>query len=164
MKLDLDRHVRGRSRLAVAEALSLDPADAAAELMPARVVLSGTLTVDNLEARVLVHGELTVRAELICDRCLEPFAGDFTAMVEITVIRDAGGEGDDDAWVIHQRSGEVELDEPLRQAAVLSLPLKRLCREECRGLCAGCGANLNLEACSCPAAADDPQWGPLPAE
>lgn len=162
MKIDLDRHPAGRSRLAVHEHLALEPPQEAATLVPPLAELSGALTVDNLEARMLVHGELTVSAELVCDRCLEPFAGSFAATVDVTIIRDATAEDEDDPWVIQQRSGEVDLVEALRQAAVLGLPIKRLCSEECRGLCAGCGANLNLEECRCPPSVVDLRWEGLP--
>ncbi len=44
----------------------------------------------------------------------------------------------------------LDLSAWARDAVALSLPEKILCREECAGLCAGCGANLNVEACRCP--------------
>ncbi len=43
----------------------------------------------------------------------------------------------------------------------LSLPMKVVCREECRGLCPGCGANLNRERCRCGPRAVDPRLAPL---
>jgi uncharacterized protein len=40
---------------------------------------------------------------------------------------------------------------------MLALPTRPLCDENCRGLCGGCGANLNREPCACSASADDPR-------
>ena len=48
----------------------------------------------------------------------------------------------------------VDLDDLLRQQLYLSLPVKNLCAEECRGLCPGCGANLNQADCTCGAGED----------
>jgi uncharacterized protein len=123
--------------------------------LPAQAALHGELVVDNLDLRVLVHGQLLVGVAVVCDRCLEPFHGEYTADVDVVVVRARvaePGEGETDAWVIHQRTGEVDLDEPLREAALLALPQKLLCAEECRGLCPTCGANLNDGACHCPQA------------
>lgn len=152
MKLDLDRQGSGRTRLEVDERL----ATGAEEPLPAEVELRGCLTVDNLEGRILVTGSLEAATVAVCDRCLEDFACRFTAPVEITVLRAPSFEGELDPWVIHQRSGEVDLDEPLREAALLGLPQKLLCDESCRGLCLRCGANLNLETCGCSAGDADP--------
>ena len=49
---------------------------------------------------------------------------------------------------------KVDLDDLLRQQLYLSLPVKNLCAEECRGLCPGCGANLNQADCTCGAGED----------
>ncbi len=150
MKLDLDRQGAGRTRLAVDEHLTLDQDP---ELgLPATASLRGELSVDNLESRVVVQGTLRVSAAATCDRCLEDFEAEFAADVEIVIVRARSPEGELDSWVIHQRSGEVDLDEPLREAALLALPQKMLCAEDCRGICPTCGANLNRESCDCPAA------------
>ncbi len=162
MKYDLDRQPQGRFLVTVAEVIVIEPPAAMSETLPDRVALTGELTVDNLEARVLLRGELAAEAELACDRCLENYRARFEAPVEITILRDRSSEDEADVCVIHQRSGEVDLGAPLREAALLALPLKRLCGEQCRGLCSGCGANLNLEPCRCPARRHDPRWDQLP--
>jgi uncharacterized protein len=160
MKLDLDRQGGGRTRLAVDERLALgeDP-----ELgLPAEVTLRGVLVVDNLESRAIVQGTLQVSALVTCDRCLEEFAAEYPADLEVVVVRARSAEGELDAWVIHQRTGEVDLEEPLREAALLALPQKMLCGESCRGLCPTCGTNLNRESCNCPPVAADPREEEFP--
>jgi uncharacterized protein len=47
------------------------------------------------------------------------------------------------------QGAEIDLTPLIREQILLSLPLRPLCTEECRGLCAGCGVNLNKEACRC---------------
>src|SRR5215218_4717895 len=55
----------------------------------------------------------------------------------------------------------VDLEPLAREALVLDLPLAPLCREDCRGLCPTCGADLNLGDCDCPPADIDPRWAAL---
>ncbi len=159
MKLDLERTELGASELPVAGELALDFGPAG----PSTVTVAGTLRVDNLESRFVLRGELQARGEAVCDRCLETFALDFPVPVEIVVLRDAGSEDDDsDTPVIHQRQGEVDLTEALLEAAALAVPLQRVCREECRGLCPGCGIDLNRDTCDCQQDDSDPRWAGLP--
>ncbi len=108
--------------------------------------------------RVRLRGLLEVDLRLICDRCLDSYpyalAADFQASLEVGAIDDGAAVSD------HLCSAEVmetvSLAEPvvdvfdlLAQQLFLSLPLKRLCREECRGLCPRCGADLNEGECGC---------------
>ena len=158
MKLDLDRQRLGRSHLDVAERLGLD----VEAPLPAEVELRGRLTVDNLESRMVVLGTLAATAAAVCDRCLEDFVCEFEAGIEIVVLRDTATDEVSDPWVIHQRRGEVDLTESLRQAALLGMPQKMLCAAECRGLCPHCGVNRNREACPCAEQAGDPRWDDLP--
>ena len=44
---------------------------------------------------------------------------------------------------------------------LLAVPLKALCREDCKGLCPGCGRNRNRESCDCAALARDARWAAL---
>jgi uncharacterized protein len=53
------------------------------------------------------------------------------------------------------------LEDVLREQVLLAVPLKAICREDCKGLCPQCGKNLNLETCSCDNAITDPRWGAL---
>jgi uncharacterized protein len=161
MKLDLDRQGPGRTHLDVDERL----ATGASGPLPSVVGLRGCLTVDNLESRVLVTGVLAGDAVAVCDRCLEDFTCSFETVVEIVVLRDpTSDEGELDSWVIHERSSEVDLDESLREAALLGLPLKFLCADTCRGLCPHCGANRNRESCACAQDATDSCWDELPGQ
>jgi uncharacterized protein len=55
----------------------------------------------------------------------------------------------------------VDLDELVREQILLGLPSRRLCREECKGLCPKCGADLNAGDCSCEQGEADPRWSAL---
>jgi uncharacterized protein len=49
----------------------------------------------------------------------------------------------------------------LREQVLLSLPVRTLCKPDCKGLCSHCGANRNLQPCSCDEGTNDPRWEAL---
>ncbi len=161
MKLNLDTLPAGRSDHEVEFVCALDPDEPSA----GEVAASGLLTVDNTDSRVLVGGRLTAEGTADCDRCLATFPLAYEADVDVQIVRSnapAPGE-DSDTWILHQARGPVDLAEPLREAVVIALPHKRLCDEECRGLCAHCGANRNEVDCDCTQEIVDPRWDGLPS-
>lgn len=160
MILDLDRSRQGRSHLDIDHSLSLEVAGVA----PEGIALEGRLTLDNLQTRLILTGELNGKTTTSCDRCLENYELVFGIPVEILILRDTEQEDEEDACVIHQRSGEVDLSAPLSELALVALPQKRICSDRCRGLCPQCGVNLNREDCRCTHEAEDPRWADLPAE
>lgn len=159
MRLDLDRTPAGRSHVPVDGACTLDFGPEG----PDKVQLSGELLVDNLESRCVLRGNLEATGEATCGRCLERFELKFAVSVKLVVLRDADQESEDTVTlVLHQRDGLVDLTEAVREATVLAVPHSRICREDCRGLCVQCGANLNEGACECEDDDVDPRWDGLP--
>jgi uncharacterized protein len=55
----------------------------------------------------------------------------------------------------------IDLSQMTVEQIVLALPMKPLCKPDCRGLCALCGANRNLASCDCAPEDTDPRWAPL---
>ena len=105
---------------------------------------------------LLVTGTVEGAWEGLCRRCLTPVPGTLRAEVqELFESRPA----DDDAYRLGHDS--VDLEPLAREALVLDLPLAPLCREDCRGLCPTCGADLNQGACDCPPVEVDSRWAAL---
>ena len=61
----------------------------------------------------------------------------------------------------YYRNDAIDLNELLREQFYLALPMKPLCGEACRGLCAQCGTNLNAGTCDCQPVWDDPRLSVL---
>lgn len=159
MKLDLDRQGTGRTELVIDGPLELG----LPEGRPDRAEVRGELTIDNIESRFLVTGTLTAKGRAECGRCLSDFELSWDVPVEIMVLRDVDSEeGADDSMVIHQRKGVVDLVEPLRECVILAFPQAPVCRDECKGMCAQCGADLNEMTCDCETEEIDPRWEGLP--
>ena len=111
-----------------------------------------------LTARIQTSGAFT------CDRCVAPFSLSLSPSYRMYYVWDAAGaQGLDpsEVQVVQPGLNVIDISDDVRQTILLAVPLKLLCREECRGLCAGCGVNLNTDACRCQAAETDPRWDAL---
>jgi uncharacterized protein len=116
-----------------------------------------------------VTGRAVTRLELPCSRCLEPFDVPVDARFELRYVPQAqsaaGGEEheirEDDLTTAFYREGTLDIVEMLREQFQLALPMKPLCAQSCRGLCAECGTNLNRAECGCKPSWEDPRLAPL---
>jgi len=66
-----------------------------------------------------------------------------------------------EAEVSYYEGEGVLLEDVLREQILLAVPLKAICKEDCRGLCPHCGKNLNAGQCSCEEPVEDPRWNAL---
>lgn len=82
-----------------------------------------------------------------CDRCAEIVEKVVTLPIEHGLVTGLNNEDNDDFLVVENL--KLDVDELIRSDVLLSLPTKFLCKEDCKGLCAKCGANLNLGDCDC---------------
>jgi uncharacterized protein len=91
----------------------------------------------------------------LCRRCLNPVTGVIRG--EVREIFEANPVEDETYPLAHD---QIDLEPMAREAVMLELPAAPLCMEDCRGLCAQCGADLNVKDCSCTAPVD-PRWAAL---
>ena len=117
----------------------------------------GKVTLTRTDRSVLVQGKVDSEVELSCSRCLNLFRCPLSLNIEeeyfptTDIISGASlsPSGDPEHFTIDERH-VLDLTEALRQCALLAIPMKPLCREDCAGLCPNCGRNLNLGPCKCP--------------
>lgn len=88
-----------------------------------------------------------------CDRCLESFICPVSFADEYEVSM----EETDDFNVVVPVNGIIDLDQVVTENLFLSVPMKKLCKDDCKGLCPTCGANLNKVTCSCTKEEIDPR-------
>ena len=105
---------------------------------------------------LLASGTVEGAWEAPCRRCLKPSDGEMR--VEFQELFEANPRDGESYRLGHD---SIDLEPLAREALTLDLPLAPLCREDCRGLCSTCGADLNLGDCGCPPAAADPRWAAL---
>ena len=145
-------------------ALRLPIADLAAEglsVVDARVTAEATVVVDaELEALpdgVVVTGDFSAPWEAVCRRCLSLARGTLTPHVR--ELYRVAPKPDEDAFPLENE--QLDLAPLVAEALTLDLPLAPLCRPDCAGLCAVCGADLNEGDCGCDRTVSDPRGAAL---
>lgn len=116
------------------------------------VDLAATSTIDS----IVVRGTVSVPYETVCRRCAIAIGGVGSAEVDELYQFEPN---DDDAYLID--GALIDLAPVVRQYALLAIPDDVLCRDDCAGLCATCGADLNESACACDTTVRDPRWAAL---
>jgi len=125
-------------------------------------------TAEVLEGQIRICGNLHTRVELVCARCLdtvvEEISRDFDLyyrpMTSIAADEELHLNLDDTEMAFFEGDG-LFLADVLAEQVNLALPMKVICRGDCRGLCPHCGANLNNEECRCEKHPSDSRLAPL---
>lgn len=138
-----------------------DPLFAGLDFTPAEAVAVEGQLVAAGPGRYYWRGTLTTRVPGVCRRCLAPVEVGVSAPIDLLFTEDALTD-DPSAWVIEPDATELDLAPTVRELLILSVPAFVLCREDCRGLCPGCGEDLNVGSCVCRPPSDA-RWGPLRA-
>ncbi len=117
---------------------------------------------------IRLNGELSTRVEIACARCLEPVVQDVARNFDLLyrpLGADAGREetsvSGTEAEISYYEGEGLLLEDVLREQVLLAVPLKAICRQDCKGLCPQCGANLNVTKCSCAEPVEDLRWAAL---
>src|SRR5574341_1267933 len=111
------------------------------------------------DGRYLWRGKLSTAVHGQCRRCLAPVEVTVEAAVGVLFTDDELAD-DPSARVVDARATVLDLSEAVREELILAVPEYVLCRDDCRGLCPGCGQDLNIGSCGCRPS-QDPRWGPL---
>jgi DUF177 domain-containing protein len=168
------RHLGVLMRIDVRE-LELGPVALKGEIVPSELGFDPSeiqiigqvqidLTAERQAQEVRVRGRLTTDVRVPCSRCLDPVrfpvATKFDQFYESNADHPLHGE-----IALHERDTEIgffsgdfiEVNDIAREQILLSLPMKPICREDCKGLCPHCGKNRNLKDCNCEAVLVDPR-------
>lgn len=158
MRLDLRSiiHVPGAS-VPFSFSLDLSKEDFFGERPVAEPVrVTGSVT--NTAGLLVLEGQAESVLDYVCDRCMAPFRRE--KAVGLSYLLAETLEGEDDDELILLEDGEVDVGELAYTAFILDMDTKHLCSEDCKGLCPGCGVDLNREACRCKKQ-PDPRWAAL---
>jgi len=159
--LDL-RTVRLRSgeQFQDVRAIELEPYDLGGQrYLPVPEKPEGTITITRTSSGHLFELELEARVLGPCMRCLEE-----TEVTTHVASREYQASSPGDAEELstpYLQNDRLDLSGWAHDAIALALPDKILCRADCAGLCARCGADLNREACTCGPPEPDTRWAKL---
>jgi len=121
-------------------------------------------TVEKSGTQVFLSADLRAEAAFVCDRCLTPFHSALKSSYRMYYVTEGERESHVDPselQIVPPGFSVIDLQEDVRQTVLLSVPLKLLCSEKCKGLCPRCGANWNNETCQCEEEDADPRWEQL---
>jgi len=121
--------------------------------------------------KVRLAGRVQTTLETDCGRCLEPFTVPVDAKLDLMFLPETGdgavqvaGEKEvreEDTGVSFYKDETIDLGEVMRDEFFLVLPMKPLCKDDCKGLCPICGVNWNRDVCTCKEEWVDPRLAPL---
>jgi len=122
-----------------------------------------------VEETVNVDGHVSGVLGLECSRCLKhferPVEDSLTAVFMGAPVAGKTGDdvelGDGDIDVQFYDGEELDIYGPLHDLLALAVPMRPLCREDCKGLCPVCGKDLNAGDCGCPQTVEDPRFSAL---
>lgn len=123
-------------------------------------------TVDDIR----LVGNFKTEVEVRCARCLEPVdnsvSEDFDLIYRPLGVDAKGEEASisrDETEIGYYQGEGLLLEDVLKEQILLALPVKQVCKENCKGLCPHCGTNLNAGKCDCVSGMADPRWNALEA-
>lgn len=120
------------------------------------------LQVTRVLKEVTVTGNVQLSIQTSCSRCVEPVRIELSPYVSL-VLSPADKISDEDDDLEHEtyRDDEIDLSNYLMEQIAISLPIKVVCNEDCKGLCTICGTNLNQETCTCESEKVNPRFAIL---
>lgn len=111
----------------------------------------------NTSEIVLLQYRAVTLLKMPCDRCANETEQEFAKDFEHVLVSYLDGEDNGEVLEIGNKL-QLDIDELVRDDMLLEFPTKFLCKEDCKGLCFICGANLNDGDCGCNKAKTDPRW------
>lgn len=123
------------------------------------LVVTGRLTTAG-EGNFYWQAKLETVVKSECRRCLAPVAVPLSQSLSLVFVAEERADGDDDCYLVPRRATVLDLAEAVREQLLLAVPQFVECRQDCRGLCPRCGADLNSGPCGCQKEMD-PRWEAL---
>ncbi|MFP5210791.1 MAG: YceD family protein [Acidobacteriota bacterium] len=114
---------------------------------------------------IRLRGRFAGKFQIPCARCVEPVEVPLTAEFDL-IYRPLGADSGfpersitaPETEIGYYQKDSLLLEDVLREQVLLSLPVRTLCKPDCKGLCPRCGQNRNLHPCSCEEGPSDPRW------
>ena len=112
---------------------------------------------------LLIQGRMDLTILIPCGRCLEEvpveFELDFEKKIDMNLTEEERREALDECAYIH--GYDLDVDELVYSEILVNWPLRVLCKEDCKGICSRCGANLNIQTCDCDTTGLDPRMAAI---
>jgi len=121
-----------------------------------------SVELDKIERDFRVKLSIKSLAKFNCDRCLKEFDSAIDLQQEQIYKTDSTNlDKAEEITALPVDAIEIDFTEVLNEMIILNHPIKKLCKENCKGICADCGTDLNENNCQCKEAGTDPRWDEL---
>jgi len=119
--------------------------------------------VSKLHDQLIVKASTDFKVKYECDRCGCEYKSTLKSDYKMVYLMNEEPEETESLNVnyLDREADKIDLKNDVREFALLSIPMKKLCKEDCKGLCPKCGIDLNKEQCKCTNDEVDPRWKPL---
>jgi uncharacterized protein len=122
----------------------------------------------DIVADIRLKGSFAGKFQVPCARCVEPVEIPLAAEFDL-IFRPAAADSEatersitaPETEIGYYQRDSLSLEDVLREQVLLSLPVRTLCKPDCKGLCPRCGQNRNNQPCSCEEGPSDPRWQAL---
>lgn len=114
--------------------------------------------------QIVLNGNLYLKYKSPCSRCLEDVSQELNPVLNLILVPESNDkefEFENDTIVCSYSGNTIDITDYLSEVVSLSLPVKILCDEKCKGLCSNCGTDLNKEKCECSANRITPEFAIL---
>ncbi len=121
------------------------------------------IELNKLHNQIILNANLTLNAGFDCDRCNKNFVTVLTGSYQMVYMFGTEPVESESLNVTYLPldADKIDLTGDIRDYALLAIPMKKLCKEDCKGLCVKCGKDLNEGECACEFKDVDPRWLPL---
>ncbi|MBI3398094.1 MAG: DUF177 domain-containing protein [Deltaproteobacteria bacterium] len=118
--------------------------------------VSANLSLSKTDGEILMYGNMASIIKQHCARCLKQFEHKISSKIDIvyTIEPECGKKekelSSEEIRTNDLEGNEIDIDVVLLEQLSLDIPIRAVCKSDCKGLCPKCGADLNQEKCSCP--------------
>jgi len=120
------------------------------------ITLDGEVSIS--ENVIRLEGKVKTELGLSCSRCLTSFNYNIDIQIHENFSNIPDNKDDE---IIFIDSDIIDITEIIKNNIILSLPIKKLCKDDCKSLCQVCGSNLNISSCNCSDDSVDPRLAKL---
>ena len=124
---------------------------------------TASVKLSKVHNQVIVDAELSANANFECDRCAALFNMDVKTKYRMVYLYSNNGDEPESINITYLPVGadKIVLDKDFRDYLIIAIPMKKLCKDDCKGLCYKCGKDLNEGNCDCEKNQADLRWLPL---
>jgi len=121
------------------------------------------LHMDKRHNQIVLGVTLTLDAKFTCDRCLAEFIQPIESIFKHVYLfgTELPEDENDSLTYLPFDTDKIDISKEIFDYSQIAIPLKKVCRDDCKGLCLRCGTNLNIKPCDCKNEEIDERWLPL---